>query len=107
METLKIKIKLHALEYEVEGQQEIAREEFRHFNENILTHLLSKVNIVHPSQTISYPNSNGNPKELPDAIVVNEAISPNQFPILKDVKLRDLPGNETEWLIIYAFYASN
>jgi hypothetical protein len=107
--TLKIKFKLHALEYEVEGQQETAREEFKNFNDNILTHILSKVNIIQSNQTINLPeSSNSNAKQLSEPIIVSpkEEIISADYPTLKDIKLRDLPKTETEWLLIYAYYAS-
>jgi Zn/Cd-binding protein ZinT len=108
-ETLKIKFKLHALEYEVEGQQEAAKEEFKNFNKNILTHILSKVNIIQSTQILTYPeSSSGNVKQLSESTIVTpkeEKISPG-YPTLRDVKLRDLPKTETEWLLIYAYYAS-
>ena len=34
-------------------------------------------------------------------------IDVTDFPILKEVVHRDLPKNEQEWVLIYAFYASN
>jgi len=101
METLKIRFKLYALEYEVEGQQETAKEEFKNFNDNILTQILSKVNITLPTTS--------DIKELPPSVSngSKEEKKLIDYPTLKDVKIRDLPKTETHWLLIYAFYASN
>ncbi|GGF09644.1 hypothetical protein [Hymenobacter cavernae] len=31
----------------------------------------------------------------------------NEYPTLKDIVMRDLPKVETDWVLLYAFYASN
>jgi len=104
--TLKMKFKLHELEFEIEGKEEIVKEEFKNFNENILTHLLSKLNITQ-ANTLNQKALEGR-QNVFEAVVLNSSHDNEVFdyPILKDVKLRDLPKSETEWLLIYAFYSS-
>jgi len=106
MDTLKMRFKLHELEFEIEGQQDTVKEEFRNFNENILTQLLSKINIANISPAVQ-PEIPTRKKtiELPEPTDVNES-SDEDYPTLKDIKIRDLPKSETEWLLIYAFYAT-
>jgi len=108
MENLKIKFKLHALEYEVEGPQDVAREEFKNFNDNILAQLLSKVNVMLTSNIDEHKvlarESEGS-RSL--TLGNSDTFDHEAFPTLKDVKLRDLPKSEIDWLVVYAFYASN
>lgn len=103
-----MKFKLHALEFEIEGQQDVVRDEFKNFNENILTHILSKVNIVQSETGYVKPvTPTGQLLQISDPITQNNNLNDDRdYPVLRDVKLRDLPKTETEWLLIYAFYSS-
>jgi len=69
----------------------------------------------HTSTSLPFPNTNIQQSEITeeDAEVINyhEAIiSPillqNELPTLEDVKLRDLAKSETEWILVYAYFAS-
>ena len=37
----------------------------------------------------------------------NEYIGSQQYPSISDIVLKDAPKSETEWVLVYAFYASN
>jgi len=107
MDTLKMRFKLHELEFEIEGQQDTVKEEFKNFNENILTQLLSKINITQiPNTERQNIPEDKKPIEIGGGQVINTK-SEIDYPELKDVKMRDLPKSETEWLLIYAFYATD
>ncbi|MBP6025548.1 hypothetical protein [Ferruginibacter sp.] len=108
MDTLKMKFKLHGLEFELEGNETTVKQEFENFK--IFTvDLLSKVNVISPQATITpqIPSTLqgqqfkhlGQPEE---ATFIDVA----DIPTLKDVKLRDLAKSETDWLLVYAYYAS-
>ncbi|EHQ29816.1 hypothetical protein Mucpa_5748 [Mucilaginibacter paludis DSM 18603] len=105
-----MKFKLHALEFEVEGNQDVVKEEFKNFNENILSHIISTVNITANAPTMSPKGVSSVSRgliELDDTTnAYSETVGNQDYPILKDVKLRDLPKSETEWLLTYAFYGS-
>jgi hypothetical protein len=107
MDTLKMRFKLHELEFEIEGQQDTVKEEFKNFNENILTQLLSKINITQlPNTEKPGIPEEKKPIEIGEGRSIDTKVEAD-FPTLKDVKMRDLPKSEPEWLLIYAFYASN
>jgi len=48
METLKMKFKLHGLEFEIEGKESVVKEEFNNFKAFITNDLLSKINVITP-----------------------------------------------------------
>lgn len=101
MDNLKIKFKLHGLEFELEGNETTVKTEFENFKTFTLD-LLSKVNIVTPEITIP---PQGQSKQIAPT-VETAAFDMTDTPTLKDVKLRDLAKSETDWLLVYAFYAS-
>lgn len=102
-----MRFKLHELEFEIEGQQDTVKEEFKNFNENILTQLLSKINITQiPNVEKPSIPEDKKPIEIGEARFIETKIE-TDYPTLKDVKMRDLPKSEPEWLLIYAFYATD
>ena len=103
MENLKMKFKLHGLEFEIEGNEAVVKEEFANFRSFITGELLSKVNIVSPSTaTISAPERKTNYLETAEV----EDVVDEEYPVLKEVVKRDLPSTEVNWVLIYCFYAS-
>lgn len=53
-------------------------------------------------------NKNANPKTEPiNKSVLTEAAKQGEYLPLKEVAKKNLAGPETEWVIVYAFYASN
>lgn len=107
METLKMKFKLHALEFEIEGSEEVVTTEFKSFHDNILNPLLTKVNIMPPAQpangvtTWSLPEGNtfSNGKDTP------QATTDAEIPHITDIE-NTLECSEQHWILIYAFYLS-
>ena len=71
METLKMKFKLHSLEFEIEGKETTVKEEFQNFKNFITGELLSKINVVAPTITTisSTPTEQFTP--IPDFIPTN------------------------------------
>jgi hypothetical protein len=108
MDTLKMKFKLHGLEFELEGNEVTVKKEFENFK--IFTiDLLSKVNVISPQTTITPQISTlTQGKQFKHLGQADEAtlIEVADLPTLKDVKLRDLAKSETDWLLVYAYYAS-
>jgi hypothetical protein len=102
MDNLKMKFKLHGLEFEIEGNETTVREEFANFKSFITADLLSKVNIIAPTVT----TISANPIKQIEQIQEIEAIEMTDFPAMKEVVKKDLPKTETDWILIYAFYSS-
>lgn len=99
-----MKFKLHGLEFELEGNEATVKEEFANFKSFITADLLSKVNIIAPqvttiSQGQSFKQIDTTPVDVTATVITD-------VPTLKDVKLRDLAKSETDWLLVYAYYAS-
>ncbi|MCC6371061.1 MAG: hypothetical protein IT236_08665 [Bacteroidia bacterium] len=103
MENLKMKFKLHGLEFEIEGNEATVKEEFANFKAFITDDLLSKVNIIVPQVTTISPTTT--PRRIATTLDTN-AIELDDFPAMKEIVKRDLPKSESDWVLIYSFYAS-
>lgn len=104
MDTLKIKFKLHGLEFELEGKEATVKEEFANFKSFITTDLLSKINVIAPpASTIQ---AGIIPKQIGQIEDIN-GIEVDDYPAMKEVVKKDLPKTETDWILVYAFYASS
>lgn len=99
---LKMKFKLHGLEFELEGNEETVKKEFENFK-TFTIDLLSKVNIITP-QVTTIPH--GQPIKSIASTIDITSFDLTDIPTLKDVKLRDLAKNDADWLLVYAFHAS-
>lgn len=104
MDTLKMKFKLHGLEFELEGKEATVKEEFANFKSFITADLMSKVNIMTPQVTTIPQGQPHRQLDTPPLDVAATVIT--DVPTLKDIKLRDLAKSETDWLLVYAYYAS-
>jgi hypothetical protein len=104
MENLRLKFKLHGLEFEIEGKEDIVRAEFSQFKEYITGQLLPKINVVTPANALNYNKPLTEGSEIPIEDITS--IQDSDFPILQEVVKRDLPKNEPDWILIYCFYAS-
>lgn len=104
MDTLKIKFKLHGLEFELEGKETTVKAEFDNFKSFITADLLAKINITIPQITTIQPTKPVNQIGSTEVIPLVET---SGFPVMKEIVKKDLPKTETEWILIYAFYASS
>ncbi len=104
MDTLKIKFKLHGLEFELEGKETTVKTEFDNFKSFITADLLPKISISTP-QSPTIPNVD--PIKRIGTTEDIDVIEMNDFPAMKEVVKKDLPKTETDWILIYAFYASS
>lgn len=103
MDNLKMKFKLHGLEFELEGNEATVKEEFANFKAFITADLLSKINIIAPQvTTVSPASALKQIGQIQDATTVDLA----DFPILKEVVKKDLPKTESDWILIYGLYSS-
>jgi hypothetical protein len=102
MEVLKMKFKLHGLEFEIEGSESIVTREFENFK-NFTLDIMSKGNIVIPqAQTIETGKLPPQIVTFKDAIPIEKG----DYPVMKEIVKKDLPKTESDWILIYAFYAS-
>jgi hypothetical protein len=102
MDTLKMRFKLNSLEFEIEGEQTTVRQEFESFKEFISSQLLPQSGFLQyedvskeKSKSLNLSGSN-----------LGLGTGEDDFPVLKQVIKLDLPKNEQEWILVYAFYAS-
>ncbi len=96
MANLKLKLKFNALEFEIEGEENVVREEFDKFKGFLATEFVNR-------QPGSIRGGSGDEQ---DAVLLGQG-QPSDFPILSEVVKKDLPNSEPEWVLVYAFYASN
>src|SRR5438270_5728829 len=99
METLKVKFELYSLKFEIEGKEQIVRDEFKEFKE-FTQQLLAKINLSNVKETLD------SPEQKTPLLEEDEAETINEYPLLKDLVMHDLPKSEIEWMLIYAFYES-
>lgn len=104
MGTLKMKFKLHGLEFEIEGNEATVKEEFANFKAFVTGDLLSKINIVTPQVTTITPAAS--PRQLGSPIDTT-VIDLADFPAMKEIVKRDIPKSESDWVLIYCLYSSN
>lgn len=48
----------------------------------------------------------GKPEPKKDQEILNSSSNPVDYPTLKAIAMKNLPNSETEWVVVYAFYAS-
>lgn len=103
MENLKMKFKLHGLEFEIEGSEATVKAEFANFKAFITDDLLARVNVVAPQLT----NITSSPTTKRIAATEEAAtIILGEYPVLKEIVKKDLPKTESDWILIYGFYSS-
>ena len=100
-DNLKMKFKLHGLEFEIEGKEKVVKEQFESFKSFITIDLLPKINVIVPQNTPALDE--GQIKQLTE---IQDATTTevSDVPALKEVVLKDLPKTETDWILIYACY---
>lgn len=103
MDTLKMKFKLHGLEFELEGNEATVKKEFENFK-NFTVELLSKTNIIVPQ--ITAVNTEKTNKQIGQTVDV-DVFEPTDYPAIKEIVRKDLPKTETDWILVYAFYSTN
>lgn len=99
-----MKFKLHNLEFEIEGNETVVKEQFESFKSFVTGELLSKINVQSPQTTIlPAPQKQMQiSQQTEDAIVL-----PNgRHPDITNVVRKNLPSKEWEWVLVYAFYGS-
>lgn len=101
METLKMKFKLHSLEFEIEGKEATVKEEFQNFKNFVTGELLSKINVVVPPVTTISAAPVNQFTRVSDFI----SLESEDFPHIDDVK-RNLECSEAHWMLVFAFYES-
>lgn len=104
MDTLKMKFKLHGLEFELEGNEATVKTEFESFKAFTMD-ILSKVNIQNEQTTILPPEQKKSQISLPPADSL--IISNGSYPDITNVVRKHLPAKEWEWVLVYTFYTSN
>ena len=106
---LKMKFKLHQLEFEIEGNQEVVKEQFENFKSFVIGDLLPKINVEEPiHQPTSQQIDTTAQKRIPQAEEIDHIeLTEPDIPTLKDVKLRDLAKTEVDWMIVYCYLAAD
>ena len=101
---LKMRFKLHNLEFELEGKEEVVKDQFENFKSFITNELLPKINIT----TLQTPAAIEAGVNIPKYEIQDSEIIPtNDVPALKEVILKDLPKSEPDWILVYAYYATS
>lgn len=101
MSNLKLSLSIGELSLQLEGDGELVQTMLNELRENGLGEL-SKIPETH--FPMSSPQSN---MIIPNNTALRNNIADNNYPSLKEVALKCLPKSESEWILLYAFYASD
>ncbi len=97
---LRIKVSIGGFEIELEGESETVVRQFEDIKRNGLGRIPFAASFLSPWET-EESSTNTSIKFEPTTPLVTE------YESLNNVVLKQLPGSETEWVLIYAFYASD
>jgi len=103
MRNLRIKLKYKSFEIELEGDKDTVQSEFKDIKENGLGNIVMGVDMSETTYLVEQPVS-GIPKQLAQA--ENVDFIDSDIPSLKDVLMKQLPSSEREWILVYAYYAT-
>ncbi len=103
METLRIKFKLQALEFEIEGPVGTVQTEFSDFKAYVALQLLPKLSPNKLDGAVAYGSEAPPLLTMPNTLSIEES----ELPLLKDIVIKDIPKSEQEWILIYCLYSSN
>lgn len=106
MSNLKLSLSIGELSLQLEGEGELVQTMLNELRENGFGEL-SKI----PEAYVSMPNSQSNTIK-PNNVelynnISNASVANANYPSLKEVALKCLPKSEPEWILLYAFYASD
>jgi hypothetical protein len=105
-DNLKLRFKLKELEFEIEGNEETVKKEFENFKGFVTSDILPQINSSKDLKDNKELSANQKALELEDAEDIDSE-EVKDYPVLKEIVHKDLPRNEQEWILIYAFYVSN
>jgi len=101
---LKMKFKLNQMEFELEGNQDIVTKQFENFKSFITVDLLPRINnTVYNEEAVNVVNNQDQLIESKSITALDEL----SIPTLKEIAMKNLPKTETDWLLLYCYFASN
>jgi hypothetical protein len=104
---LRIKVTIGDFTLEIEGSADKVVEQFTELKKNGLDKLESHSTKVHGIEIPSIEKGTTIPNPKKPAEQDHVPLGNNKFPTLRDVALKQLPGPESEWIIVYGFYSSS
>lgn len=105
MPTLKVRISYNGFDMELDGDEASVKELFNATKEDILA-ILRKPTIVSPSTTTNESIINRIDNERNELNTLQER-EDKEYPSLFDLVKRNIPEGESEWVLVYCFYASS
>jgi hypothetical protein len=106
MAELKIKIKYHSFEIEMEGEEQTVIEQLENIKQGTLGNLTENIGKaeayikVGENKMIESKASSSNPVEILDSS------GSDSYPTLKTLAIKNVCSAEPDWILLYAFYAS-
>jgi len=102
MGNLKIKLRYRNFEIEFDGEEKTVKEQFSEVKKNGLGNILGSVDAVEEAVIITEQTG-----EIAQGRKELAEISETKYPALPNIVRKSLPKYESEWVLIYGFYASN
>lgn len=110
MSDFKLKITIGNAQIELEGEGELVHTIFQELRESGLGNISPLVSVerhdLHDRNT-DQSDSDELPNESVDNVVQSDSAISFELPSLNNVVMQGFPQKESEWLLIYALYASN
>ena len=103
MSNLRIKLKYKSFEIELEGEEKTVQSEFDSIKQNGLGNIVMGVDLSDRAYLV-HDNEN-TPKEISAPELTD--VRMETLPDIKNIVLKSLPSTETEWILVYGYYASN
>lgn len=103
MGNLRIRLKYKSFEIELEGDKETVQSEFKDIKENGLGNIVMGVDLSESAFVVENPSNS--PKQITQSQEVEYIDS--DLPSLKAILMKQLPGSEREWILVYAYYGSD
>ncbi|MBK6825871.1 MAG: hypothetical protein IPG86_02870 [Chitinophagaceae bacterium] len=105
MGNLRIKLKYKSFEIELEGEEATVQAEFKDIKQNGLGNVVNGVDLSEANFIIDDTTKQIGGSKNPDVEII-DVIPQSSLPSLKDVIMKQLPSSEREWIMVYAYFAS-
>jgi hypothetical protein len=105
--TLKVKVAKGDWSIEIEGDAEEVKQQFQDIKKQLGGAIFHDSENQQPIENMKTHEPKSKNTDVPSTDDPDSFENKAKYPHLKDVTNKHLPGPEIEWLIVYAYYASN
>lgn len=104
---LKIKVTIGEIAIELEGSTSVVLEKFEELKTSGLGNLIPNQNLIANKPKVEPEKVTESSKSRTTAQPKAKSGSNSSYPSLREINLKGSPKTETEWIMVYGFYASS